>query len=92
MFVVQPMVPKQHSTGSDNQNVFHQKSISSDSLDNATEERVEKGSIHVDYLMTLHQFLSTFSFNNSPNNEILLEDKHYILQKAKYVLIVPYSD
>jgi hypothetical protein len=50
-----------------------------------TKERVEKDSIHADYLMTLQQFLSTSSFNNSPNNEILLEDKHYILQDAKYI-------
>jgi Ulp1 family protease len=35
--------------------------------------------------MTLQQFLSTFSFNNSSNNEILLKDKHNTLQKAKYV-------
>jgi hypothetical protein len=56
-----------------------------DSIVDATEECVKKDSIHANYLMTLQQFLSTFSFNNSPNNEILLEDKHYILQEAKYV-------
>jgi hypothetical protein len=56
-----------------------------DSLKDATEERVQKDSIHADYLMTLQQFLSIFSFNNSPNNDILLEDKHYILKEAKYV-------
>jgi hypothetical protein len=56
-----------------------------DSMFVFTEERVEKDSKHAEYLMTLQQFLSTFSFNNSPNNEILLKDKHYILQDAKYL-------
>jgi hypothetical protein len=56
-----------------------------DSLHDDIEERVEKGSIQADYLMTLQQFLSTFSFNNFPNNEILLEDIHYTLNEAKYV-------
>jgi hypothetical protein len=52
------------------------------SLEDATEERVKKGSIQAEYLMTLQQFLSTFSFNNSPNNELLLKDKQYIIQEA----------
>jgi Ulp1 family protease len=56
-----------------------------DSLEYATEECVKKGSIHADYLMTLQQFLSTFSFNDSPNIETLLKDKHYLLKEAKYV-------
>jgi Ulp1 family protease len=46
---------------------------------------VKTGSIHANYLMILQQFLSTFSSNSSLNNEILLEDKHYILQESKYV-------
>jgi MULE transposase domain len=37
------------------------------------------------YLVTLQKFLSTYSFHNSPNNAILINDPHHILKQAKYL-------
>jgi hypothetical protein len=44
-----------------------------DSLEDVTNKPVKIGSMHADYLMTVQQFLSKFSFKNSPNNEILFK-------------------
>jgi hypothetical protein len=43
------------------------------------------GSRAVIYLVTLQKFLSTYSFHNSPQNDILLNDPHHIMKQAKYL-------
>jgi Ulp1 family protease len=37
------------------------------------------------FLLTLQKFLSTFVFHNAANNDVLLNDEHYIMKKAKCV-------
>jgi hypothetical protein len=50
--------------------------------DNELLSRFDNGYI----LLMLQNFLSTFAFYNSCNNEILLKEKHHILKDAKYEL------
>jgi hypothetical protein len=43
------------------------------------------GSMASKYLLTLQKLLSTFSFFNSPKNDVLLNDKHHIIKEAKFI-------
>jgi hypothetical protein len=43
------------------------------------------GSMAATYLLTLQKFLSTFSFLNSPKNDVLLNNKHHITKEATFI-------
>jgi hypothetical protein len=41
------------------------------------------GDIAAKFLLTLQKFLSTFVFHNATNNNVLLNDEQYIMEKSK---------
>jgi hypothetical protein len=73
-----------------NQQIFTDVKVY-DSLKYVMKESAKKtisfttGSASSTFLVTLQKFLSTFSFYNLPNNEILLNNQHYIMKTAKYL-------